>query len=290
MKGYVNLRDNHYILRKSTIFSKRICYFCSDMEKTSKFILALLFIFTGTLAFGQFGRLNKKDSTAILGTPWIGIQYGLNWSGGDLKERFGLINHLGVMAGYKTPHNWVYGLDGNIMFGNKVKQPNMFAELTDSYGNITDENGDVGDVVVAMRGFNVNLMVGKVLRILSPNENSGIYVHGGVGYLQHRIRVETQDQVIPSLELKYRKGYDRYTTGINFHQFVGYAFLSNSGVINFYGGFYIQEGLTKNRRTVFFDEPDVPVDKSLRLDLQYGFKVGWFIPIYKRKPKEYYFD
>jgi hypothetical protein len=28
----------------------------------------------------------------------------------------------------------------------------------------------------------------------------------------------------------------------------------------------------------------------MMFDLQYGFKVGWFIPIYQRKPKDYYFE
>lgn len=240
------------------------------------------------LAFRGISQRNIRDSA--IGTPWVGIQYGLNAPGGDLKERFGLINHLGMTIGYKTSKNWVYGLDGNFMFGSTVKLPNLFASLTDSYGNVTDENGAVGLVVVSMRGFNANLMVGKVFPVLSPNGNSGIYVHGGIGYVQHKVRVETQEQVIPSLELKYRKGYDRYTTGINLHQFLGYAFLSNSGFLNFYGGFYIQEGFTQNRRDIFFDQPDIAVDKSIRLDLQYGFRVGWFVPIYKRKPKDFYFD
>ena len=176
------------------------------------------------------------------------------------------------------------------MFGNQVKIPGMFSKLVDSYGNITDVTGEIASVSVGMRGFNANVMVGKVITVLSPNENSGIFIHGGIGYMQYRARIETPHQVIPLIEKNYRKGYDRYTTGVNFHQFVGYAFMANSGFLNFYGGFYIQEGLTKNRRDIFFDEPDVPVSKELRLDLQYGFKVGWFIPIYKRKPKDYYFD
>jgi hypothetical protein len=238
--------------------------------------------------FFGFGQRNVRDSA--IATPWIAIHYGLNAPAGDLKERFGLVNHLGAMAGYKTNKNWVFGFDGNFMFGNQIKIPNMLSHLTDSYGNITDVNGDIAIVVVTMRGFNVNAMVGKVFPVLSPNKNSGIYVHGGLGYLQYKARVETQDQVIPTLEKKYRKGYDRYTTGLNFHQFVGYAFMANQGFLNFYAGFYIQEGLTHNRRQVFFDQPDIPVSNALRLDMQYGFKVGWFVPVYKRKPKDFYFD
>jgi hypothetical protein len=78
--------------------------------------------------------------------------------------------------------------------------------------------------------------------------------------------------------------------GPNLHEFVGYALMANRGLINFYGGFYAQQGFTKNMRTVFFDQPEIPVSKKTMIDLQFGFKIGWFIPIYKRLPKEFYFD
>lgn len=231
---------------------------------------------------------NVKDSA--IATPWVAIHYGLNTTAGDLALRYGTLNHVGSMAGYKTAKNWVFGLDGNFIFGSIVHQPNLFANLVDSYGNVTDEGGSVGLVVVSERGFNINTMVGKVIPIFSPNANSGLYIHGGVGYIQHRTRIDTQDQVIPSLELNYRKGYDRYSTGVSFHQFIGYAFMANQGFVNFYGGFYINEALTYNRREVFFDQPDTPVSTKAMHDLQYGIKLGWFIPIYNRKPKDFYYD
>lgn len=245
-------------------------------------------LFTLLLSLTALSQRNTKDS--IIGTPWVALHYGGNWTHGDLADRFGYTNHLGAMAGYKTNRNWVLGLDGNFMFGNQIKVNGMFDGIADSYGNITDQNGDVALVVLSERGFNINLMVGKVFPVFSNNRNSGIYIHGGLGYLQHRIKIETQDHVAPSIELKYKKGYDRYTTGINFHQFVGYAFLANQGVVNFYGGFYIQEGLTHNRRDIFFDRPEEPVPTGTMLDIQLGFKLGWFVPIYQRKPKDYYFN
>ncbi len=231
---------------------------------------------------------NVEDSA--IATPWVALSYGLVQTDGDLADRYGIMNHVGAMAGYKTASNWVFGFDGYFMFGNRVNQPNLFASLVDSYGTITDESGGIGLVVVSARGFNVNAMVGKVIPVFSPNKNSGIYVHAGVGYIQHRTRIDTQEQVIPSLELDYRKGYDRYSTGFSTHQFLGYAFLANHGLINFYGGFYCNQGYTKNRREVFFDQPDVPVSTKTMFDLQYGIKVGWFIPIYQRKPKDFYYD
>lgn len=229
-----------------------------------------------------------KDS--IIGTPWIGVQYGANWTSGDLADRYGFMNHIGIMAGYKTKRNWFWGIESNFMFGNDVRITGLFDHLVDSQGNITDVNGDIALVLVYARGLNVNIAIGKVFPVLSPNKNSGIFVHAGLGYLAHKMRVETQEQVIPQLELDYKKGYDRFTAGPNAHQFVGYAFMSNGGFMNFYGGLYIQEGFTQNKRTIFFDQPTIPVSSETRLDIQYGVKVGWFIPFYKRQPKEFYYN
>ncbi len=248
----------------------------------------LLTVFVFSLPFCQMAQRNVSDS--IIGTPWISVQYGLNGTAGDMADRHGIFNHIGMFVGYKTKKNWIFGVDGAYMFGNKVRETGLFDHLKDSKGNITDQNGDIGIVPVLSRGYYVDANVGKIFPVLSPNKNSGLYVNFGVGFVSHKYRIETQDQVIPQLELDYRKGYDRLTTGLNTQQLLGYAFMANQGIVNFYGGFYIQEGYTYNRRTIFFDKPDEPVPSDMRLDIQYGFKVAWLIPIYRRVPKEYYYN
>ncbi len=240
------------------------------------------------LVFMGFSQRNVKDS--IISTPWVGIHYGGNWTHGDLADRFGYLSHLGFTSGYKTTKNYFWGIDANFIFGTKINATGIFDDLVDSYGNITDVNGNVAQVVLLARGFNANLTFGKIIPISNYNKNSGIFIHGGVGFLAHKMRVETQEHVVPLIELDYRKGYDRLTNGLNLHQFIGYAFLSNSGLINFYGGFYMQQGFTKNQRTIFFDQPEIPVSQEIRKDIQIGFRAGWFIPIYKRKPKDYYIN
>ena len=195
-----------------------------------------------------------------------------------------------MLAGYKTRRNWVYSVDGAFMFGNQIKETGLFNNLVDSKGNITDQNGDIATVRVLSRGFYVDVNVGKIFPVLSPNKNSGIFLNVGAGYTSHNYRIETNDHVVPQLELDYRKGYDRLTTGLNTQQFLGYAFMANQGIVNFYGGFFIQEAFTYNRRTIFFDQPDTPVPTDMRMDIQYGFKVAWLIPIYRRLPKEYYYN
>lgn len=248
-------------------------------------LFLLVFILITNLSFGQ---RNVADSA--VGVTWLSPQYGFNFSGGDLADRHGYFNSIGFTAGYKTNRNWFFGLDANYLFGNDVRLTGLFDHLVDSKGNITDQNGDIAIVVVYSRGFHTNAVFGKLIPILSPNKNSGFLVTAGVGYLMHKVRIETQDQVVPQLELDYRKGYDRLTAGINTSQFLGYSYMANQGFLNFYGGFYFQQGYTYNQREIFYDQPDTPVSKEMMLDLQYGFRLGWLIPIYKRKPKEYYFN
>lgn len=248
----------------------------------------LIFFLLVMSAFAGNTQRNVKDSA--IATPWVGVHYGANWTGGDLADKYGFLSHVGFMAGYKTNKNWYFGLESQFIFGNKIRLTGLFDHLVDSQGYITDVNGDQAIVYVLARGMNANLSAGKIIPVLSPNKNSGLFLQGGVGFLAHHLRIETQDQVIPQIELDYKKGYDRLAMGINFHQFVGYAFMANGGYYNFYGGFYANQGLTRNMRTIFFDRPNEPVSTKTMLDIQYGLRVGWFIPFYKRKPKEFYYN
>lgn len=251
------------------------------------FLLSSIFI---TLSFSVVSQRNMADS--VIGTPLLGIQYGGSWSGGDLKERFGYFNQVGIAGGYKFSNNWYVGLNGDFMFGNKVvlTHYDLFHHLMDDKGNISDQNGDIGTILTFSRGFHVNLEGGKVFNKLGHNKNSGLFIKIGAGFLNHRIRIESNDHVVPLLEKEYRKGYDRLTTGFQTTQFIGYLFMGDNSFLNFYAGFYIQEGFTKNRRTIFWDQPETPAPTNIRFDMLYGFKVGWLIPVYKRVAKEYYFN
>lgn len=125
-------------------------------------------------------------------------------------------------------------------------------------------------------------MFGEIYTTIYQEKASNLHLQFGAGYLQHRFRIETSRQVVPQIETNYRKGYDRYTTGINTSQFVGYAFLPEEGFYQFFAGIYAQQGYTYNRRTINFDQPDVPISKDLRLDLQFGIRLGWYIPFTKQ--------
>ncbi|MFM7566689.1 MAG: hypothetical protein ACKO4K_08075 [Flavobacteriales bacterium] len=248
------------------------------------------FIFFLGISFPFFvaGQVTLDD-TVVHDKVLVCPQYSTAWTGGDLVHRFGFLNLVGFGAGYKFKNNVFALADANFIFGNKVKIPGIFEHLVDSYGNITDVNGDVATVSVLARGVSVNAQIGKIFPLNQRDKNSGIMVHAGLGYLNHRVKIETQTQVVPMIELEYKKGYDRLTTGVNSMQFIGYAYMPKQSFYSFYGGIYAMQGFTKNRRTLFYDQPDVPVSTALRLDLIMGIKVGWFIPFYSTQ-KDYYIE
>jgi hypothetical protein len=248
-----------------------------------KVILPLLFIVS--LAHGQ---ITPSDTVAD-GRVLVSIHYATGWTGGDLVDRYGYVNLVGFSGGYKFRNNWFVLGDANFIFGGNVKIPTLLDQLKDSFGNITDVNGDPATVSTLARGLSANVQIGKIFPLSNRNKNSGIMVHLGAGYMNHRIKIETQTQVVPLIELDYKKGYDRLTTGINATQFLGYSFMPRNGFYNFYGGIYAIEGFTKNRRTIFFDQPDVPVSSKTRLDVIVGLKFGWYIPFYSTQ-KDYYIE
>ena len=88
-----------------------------------KSIFTLTF-FVLALSFYSSAQRNVKDS--IIGTPWISVEYGINWTGGELAKKHGLMNQIGAFAGYKTSKNWTLGLEGNFMFGNDIRVDGIF--------------------------------------------------------------------------------------------------------------------------------------------------------------------
>lgn len=253
------------------------------------FSLSTFLLFSFILLNG-FNVNAQRDVSESIATPYIGVHYGANWTGGELAERYGFTNSLGSHAGYKTKKNWIYGIDGNFFFGDNVVIDGLVQNLQDHNGNIFNTSGTPAKILLFNRGFNINASVSKIFPVLSPNPNSGIMLQISAGYLWHKLRIESQEDEIPQLQGDYLEGYDRLTIGANTAQFIGYNFMANRGIWNFYGGIYFQQGFTVNQRDVFWDHPNEKVSKDIRIENITGLRLGWLIPIYKRETKDYYFN
>jgi len=252
----------------------------SKFSKKSVLITLLIGLFFPVLA-----QKSIRDSSIII--PHIDLVYSFQLPSGDLIDRFGFYHTIGSAFYVKDRKGFIYGVDGQVHFGNQLKE-NPISNVLTSNGQLINGDGNYADVKGTLRGFRFTGQIGKVFKILSPNPNSGLKVLIGAGFWQHRIRVEDTQNKTAQFKFPYQNGYDRMTNGFMLTQFLGYQYFSGSRLINFYFGIELNEGFTKNRRAYNFSEKRK--DDRSRVDISYGFKIGWVIPMYRRAPKEFYYN
>jgi len=223
-----------------------------------------------------------RDSTALF-TP--GVSYSFSIPENDFHTRFGDFSKIGLDLEYKTKGNFIAGLEWSFMFGNKVKEDVLFG-VKNRIGQVINSSGNYADILLFQRGMTFVAVGGKIFPVIGPNVNSGIVVKGGVGYMYHKVRIETQNDDVPQLQGEYLKGYDRLTGGLLSYQFIGYQHFSNNNLVNFFIGLEFGQGFTKSQRDFNFF-PGLKDDKK-RQDFFYGLKLSWIIPIYKKAPKQFY--
>ena len=245
--------------------------------------LLILLIFN---CFISFSQRNVRDSSINMLVS--AVNYKFNLTGGDLSDRWGYNSEIGLDLKYKFKNNVTFGMNAGFIFGNQLKETSIFTNVINSNGTVTALGGNPAVVLFLMRGANGHIDVGYIFNRFGNNPNSGLWLNFGVGYLMHKIRIESIYDDVPQLEGDYRKGYDRLTMGVSTKQFVGYLFQADYRFLNFYAGFEFVEGFTQNVRNYNFDLEGP--DTSLKFDFLYSVKVGWLIPLYKRAPKTFYYD
>ncbi len=246
-----------------------------------KFKLILL-ILLPIIAFGQ----NMRDSSMY--TPLFNLSYSYQIPGGDLSERFGANSNLGLSGGFKTSSNWQFELEGTFMFGRLVNESTMLDNLKTEEGYIIDQYGDFATILVYQRGFTSTLNIGKIFTVIGPNPNSGIIAKFGIGMMQHKIRYDVKENLVPSLYKDKLPYYDRLTIGLVLKQYIGYQHISSNRLANFNIGIEINEGFTQGMRDYQIDL-EGPYREN-RTDFLFGIRAGWVIPIYRKAPKEYYYN
>lgn len=241
----------------------------------------ILFLF-GTLTFCA---QNLKDT--IISIPFINLSYSPQIPGGDFGKRFGLTNSVGVNFGIKTAKNWQIEFEGTFLFGNNVKEPDLLSFLQTDEGFIIDQYGDAVNILISQRGFTESFLIGKLFPIVGPNKNSGIITKFGIGFMHHKIRIESLDDNVPALRKENLVYLDRLTMGLALKQYIGYEHLSDRKRINFNIGLEFTEGITQGMRDYQFGYGEY---REKRTEFLVGIRAGWIFPIYRKTPEEFYLD
>ncbi len=233
----------------------------------------------------SYAQPNSRDT--VIFVPFIGISYSYQIPDGDLVKNYGPNSNIGGNFLIKTKKNWIYGFDGSFLFGNNVKDTTVLDKIKTSQGQVINQDGKFAEIFFYERGYSVSARGGKIFSFKKSNPNSGIMLLSGIGFLQHKMRIEITGNNVPELTREYRKGYDRLSNGLALSQFLGYQYLGSNRLINFFGGIEMMAAFTKNRRGYNYDT--MQYDNKTRTDLLYGFRFGWILPLYKKLPKEFYF-
>ncbi len=231
-------------------------------------------------------QVNVKDS--LHSVSIIGVGGGINVPGLDLKTRFGYFTSIHGNYYRKQASGLIWGTDISFFFGDQVNETNVLKSIATKDGYIIGGNGTLYEPMFYMRGFSSSVRIGKLFSILGPNKNSGIYCMGGAGFLQHKIRIDTErNAFVPALTKEYLKGYDRLSNGILFQPTIGYLYLSNSRLLNFSLQLEYYIAFTQNRRSFNFDE--IAADTKKRTDTFLNVRLNWLLPVYKKKAKDFYY-
>jgi hypothetical protein len=228
----------------------------------------------------------KAQLDSAIGVPLVAVHFGGQLPFEDLSKRFGPNLEAGGAFLYKTKKNFIAGIDAGYIFGRNVKE-DVLTQLRTPEGYVVDNFGYPADLRVTQRGMALHLVFGKVIRLFSSNPNSGLMLTLGAGFIQHKINLYDGQRNIAAIRGELVYGYDRLSMGPSLSQFIGYLFLSENRMLNFYGGFTFYEGFTKSVRKLNYDT-GLP-DTAQRLDILAGLRFGWILPLYKKKPNDFYY-
>lgn len=261
-------------------FAQKLIYFVRNIS-FMKCIFLLLFF---PLCLQAQIDNSSECSRAIL----FATSYGAQFPAGDLAKRFGWNSNIGVNTWIKTSKNLIYGLEGNFLFGSIVNEPNVMGYSVTSNNDIIGNSGQPVEYILNQRGFAARFQLGKIFKtFVKPNPNSGFFIMGGIGYLEHKIYIDVDQNNAAYFSADYLTGFDKKTSGVMLSGMLGYMYLSNSRGFNIYVGLETIAAFTKNVRAWDFILNQKLAEK--RNDIFIGPKLGIMVVIYKRGNKEVFY-
>ena len=213
----------------------------------------------------------------------------------DMAKRFGPSFRVGPAVLYKTASNWLFGAKCDFILGNIIRQDSLMINITDKYSahsgklyEFINNSGERVGVPVYERGYAIGISFGKIIALTDKHPDDGVMLLTNFGFIQHKLDIYNSNKDVESLRGNYLKGYDRLTNGGFIEQYAGYTYFAKNKLLNFNIGLDILVGFTQGRRDYLFDV--MRPDNANRIDILYGIRGGWMIPIFKRKSEDILFE
>lgn len=247
-----------------------------------KKIITLTLLLLSNYAFSQ-----KSITDSIISIPFVETSVSIQRPGGDMADRFGDNAAINFGFHYKTKKNFTFGFQlQNLTGGNIKNSDNIFGDISTIYGPITSD-GQIAEINLFERGMNTSFQFGKVFNVVASNPNSGIWIQLGAGYAWNKIKIIDNGSQIVQFTDDFLKGYDQLTEGFLINQSIGYLYLSNKKLLNFSVAFEVMEAFTSNvRKYSYIDKKEI---NNSNLDILYGIKFSWILPLYRKSDNSYHY-
>ncbi len=213
------------------------------------------------------------------------FRYGYTLPMADMQTRFGAANSIGLsLESVRIGNKFFLGFDGMYLFGNTVKE-DVLANLRAYDGSIINVNGGPGDINLKERGFYFGLNAGKIFSTTKhKNKLTGVRTQVGIGYLQHKVRVQDNGRNVVALEKQYLPGYDRLSSGPALHLGLGYHYEHPRQNFHFSVMADLYAANTQSRRD-FDYATGGPLDGK-RTDLLGGLSIAYVVIISREQKSE----
>ncbi|MBS1772143.1 MAG: hypothetical protein JST82_04740 [Bacteroidetes bacterium] len=255
------------------------------MRKILAFSITLLI--AGTAGYCQSDLFDNAKLPPRNG--WIfSVNGNYDMPAGNMAKRFGNNFRIGGEIFYKTKSNWIFGPKFDFITGGKIKEDSLLINVKDANNTIINIDGERIGYGTFERGYMAGVQAGKIFNIGKKSSDNGIAVLTSVGFMQHKINIFDRTSTIVQLKKENKKGYDRLTNGLYIEEYICYNYFANNGLINFHIGLDFTLGITKGRRDYLYDV--MRTDDKQRFDILFGIRGGWYLPIFKRKSEEFFFE
>ena len=199
---------------------------------------------------------------------------------------------------YKYPSGWMVGLDADIWFGmtsdNLVNRVERLGNVFNAGETSMAINGEDGVVTAYNRALALRPGIGKIIRVLPKNPNSGLLLKFSGGWFMQKtiFHQDFNHPQVYQLSGDYAKLYDQLRNGVMLTESVGFAFMSNYlTYVNFKLTFDVSQCWSWSSRPYQIDNVMGlnGKDNSRYFDLMYGIRLTWMFPFTGKTTYDYYY-
>jgi len=206
---------------------------------------------------------------------------------GELSNRFGVANTVGLGWRRTVGSGWRYGLQYRFQTGADVREPGLLQNLVDPNGHIIDNEGRIALVTPQQRGTLLLATLGRKWSLGAQHPETGVIAEIGCGFWEHKVHFQNRGNRITQLDEPYLHGYDRLSGGWVLVPRAGIEYHSPNGQARFQAGLEALVGRINPRRA--WNADTGTADDGTRRDHAIGLFAAWILRLEARSTSVDYF-